>query len=101
MFQNISSNLRHMYRDIAGMHYDVFLFPSFMSCVQVNMISAERDGLKKILESYDNEEAVIASHRKPGDKIASLATPEKSKDSRIQVRFTYASSLLCCSSSTS
>jgi hypothetical protein len=61
------------------------------------MISTERDGLKRILESYDNEEAVIASHRKPGDKIASLATPEKSKESRIQVSLTHSSSLLCCS----
>jgi hypothetical protein len=60
------------------------------------MLSTENDGLKRILESYDNEEAVIASHRKPGDKIASLATPEKSKDSRIQVRLAHASSLLCC-----
>ncbi|KAG0587308.1 hypothetical protein KC19_2G155100 [Ceratodon purpureus] len=51
---------------------------------KVAMLSTENDGLRRILESYDNEEAVIASHRKPGDKIASLATPEKSKDSRIQ-----------------
>lgn len=54
--------------------------------IQVAMITTERDGLKRILESYDNEEAVIASHRKPGDKISSLTTPEKSKESRIQVK---------------
>jgi len=65
------------------------------------MIITERDGLKRILESYDNEEAVIASHRKPGDKIASLATPEKSKESRIQVSLTFSSSLLSFSSSKS
>nr|XP_024401614.1 mitotic spindle checkpoint protein MAD1-like isoform X2 [Physcomitrium patens] len=51
---------------------------------KIAMLSSERDGLKRILESYDSEEAVIASHRKPGDKIANLSTPEKSKDNRIQ-----------------
>lgn len=65
-----------------------------MTCVQIAMLSSERDGLKRILESYDSEEAVIASHRKPGDKIANLSTPEKSKDNRIQVK-TYPWLLFC------
>lgn len=67
----------------------IFNYVFVPPCVQVAMLSTERDGLVRILESYDNEEAVIASHRKPGDKISSLATPEKSKESRIQVRLTH------------
>lgn len=56
------------------------------------MVSAERDGLKRILESYDDEEAVIASHRKPGDAVGLLGTPEKAKEKRIQVEFNLISS---------
>jgi hypothetical protein len=52
---------------------------------QVLILTKERDGLKAILESYDEEENVIASHQKPVTGIANLATPEKAKDLRIQV----------------
>lgn len=53
---------------------------------QVGIISAERDGLKRILESYDKEEAVIASHRKPGEPMASVSLPSNFKDQHIKVK---------------
>ena len=53
---------------------------------QVGIISAERDGLKRILESYDKEEAVIASHRKPGEPVASISLPSNFKDQHIKVK---------------
>jgi len=51
---------------------------------KVGIISAERDGLKRILESYDKEEAVIASHRKPGEAMASISLPSNFKDQHIK-----------------
>lgn len=53
---------------------------------QVGIIGAERDGLKRILESYDKEEAVIASHRKPGEPMASISSPSNFKDQHIKVK---------------
>ncbi|KAG6541966.1 hypothetical protein Mapa_016603 [Marchantia paleacea] len=53
---------------------------------KVALITKERDGLKEILASYDEEEAVIASHQKrnPSAALSNLGTPSKSKDLRIQ-----------------
>ncbi|CAM6081807.1 unnamed protein product [Calypogeia fissa] len=48
------------------------------------LLAKERDGLKAILASYDEEEHVIASHQKSVTGIANLATPEKAKEFRIQ-----------------
>ncbi|CAM6113025.1 unnamed protein product [Calypogeia fissa] len=41
------------------------------------LLAKERDGLKAILASYDEEEHVIASHQKSVIGIANHATPEK------------------------
>jgi hypothetical protein len=57
-----------------------------LTVYQVGIISAERDGLKRILESYDKEEAVIASHRKPGEAMASISLPSNFKDQHIKVQ---------------
>lgn len=64
-----------------------FLIPTRTSDVmcQVTLVTKERDGLKAILASYDEEENVIASHQKVVTGIANLATPEKAKEFRIQV----------------
>ncbi len=62
---------------------------SFLLCtmsVQVALLTKERDCLTAILESYDEEEDVIASHQKQGNAVALLATPEKAKDVRMKVR---------------
>jgi hypothetical protein len=52
--------------------------------VQVALLTKERDCLTAILESYDEEEDVIASHQKQGNAVALLATPEKAKDVRMK-----------------
>jgi hypothetical protein len=54
--------------------------------VQVALLTKERDCLTAILESYDEEEDVIASHQNHGNAVALLATPEKAKDVRMKVR---------------
>lgn len=51
----------------------------------MTLLGKERDGLKAILASYDEEEAVIVSHQKPGSGIADLTTPENVKQTRIKV----------------
>lgn len=51
---------------------------------KVALLTKERDCLTAILESYDEEEDVIASHQKQGNAVALLATPEKAKDVRMK-----------------
>eukprot|EP00897_Mesotaenium_endlicherianum_P003406 jgi/Mesen1/3093/ME000184S02158 len=50
---------------------------------KVSLLTKERDGLKAILASYDDEEAVMTRHAPPG-QAAPPVTPDKTKDRRIQ-----------------
>ncbi|KAL2621334.1 hypothetical protein R1flu_001539 [Riccia fluitans] len=53
---------------------------------KITLVTKERDGLKEILASYDEEEVVIASHQKKNQTsgLADLSTPTRSKDLRIK-----------------
>ncbi|KAJ7549142.1 hypothetical protein O6H91_07G042100 [Diphasiastrum complanatum] len=51
---------------------------------QVSRLIKERDGLKSILASYDEEEAVLVRQTSSTNGVAPISTPEKAKQLRIQ-----------------
>ena len=50
----------------------------------MELLTKERDGLKAILASYDEEDAILTSQNKMD---IGMLTPGKAKEKRIQVHF--------------
>lgn len=51
---------------------------------KVELLTKERDGLKLILSSYDEEEAMLMSQNKSGAGMQATDTPGRAKEKRIQ-----------------
>lgn len=56
---------------------------SQLMIVQVDLLVKERDGLKAILSSYDEEDSIFASKN---NMDSAMSTPGKAKEKRIQVQ---------------